>query len=152
MKKNKFALIYNNKENQNNNLNQKSDKSKKKKVRKFIRIKRIIKNNNNIKRIRKKKKIKTIPNNKNNQTPESPIFLSKENLNTILVGNASNSDSLNNEERFDHERSRIDLLRSNNDNNRIIIDENYDSERNTLYLSETIYIGLNSESLIHKKF
>ena len=158
MKKNKFVFINNNEENQNNNLNhkllnQKSDKPKKKKVRKFIGIKRIIKDNNKIKRIRKKKKIKTVPKyNKNNKTPESSIFLSKESLNNIFNGNTSNSNSLSNQERFDPERSRIDLLRSNNDKNRIKIEENYDSEESILYLrNETIYIGLNSKSLIHKK-
>ena len=158
MKKNRFVLINNNEENQNNNLkhkllNQKSDKPKKKKVRKFIGIKRIIKDNNKIKRIRKKKKIKTVPkDNKNNKTPESSIFLSKESLNNIFNGNTSNSNSLSDEERFDPEISRINLLRSNNDKNRIIIEEKYDSEESILYLrNETIYIGLNSKSLIHKK-
>ena len=158
MKKNKFVFINNNEENQNNNLNhkllnQKSDKPKKKKVRKFIGIKRIIKDNNKIKRIRKKKKIKTVPKyNKNNKTPESSIFLSKESLNNIFNGNTSNSNSLSDEERFDPEISRINLLRSNNDKNRIIIEEKYDSEESILYLrNETIYIGLNSKSLIHKK-
>ena len=158
MKINKFAYINNNEENLFNNLNhkllnQKSDKTKKKKVRKFIRIKRKIKDINNIKRIKKNKKIKTFPkDNKNNQTYESPIFLSKESLNNIFDGNIGNSDSLNEEERFIHEKSRIDLLRTNNDNNKIIIEGNYDSEENTLYLrNETIYIGLNSKSLIHKE-
>ena len=155
MKINKFAFINNNEENQNNNLhhkllNKKSDKPKKKKIRKFIRIKR-----NNIKRIKKNKKIKTVPkDNKNNKTPESPIFLSKESLNNIFNGNINNSDSLNEEERFDPEKSRIDLLRSNNDNNRIIFEGNYDSDENTLFLrNETIFIGLSlySKSLVHKK-
>ena len=160
MKINKFAFINNKEEYQNNNLhhkllNKKSDKPKKKKVRKFIRIKRKFKENNNIKRIKKNKKIKTVPNdNKNNQTPESPIFLSKESLNTIFNGNINNSDSLNEEERFDPEKSRIDLLRSNNDNKRIIFEGNYDSDENALFLrNETIFIGLPlySKSLVHKK-
>ena len=160
MKINKFAFINNNEENQNNNLhhkllNKKSDKPKKKKVRKFIRIKRKFKENNNIKRIKKNKKIKTVPKDKkNNITPESPIFLSKESLNIIFDGNTGNSDSLKEEERFDPERSRIDLLRSNNDNNKIIIEGNYDSDENTLFLrNETIFIGLslNSKSLVPKK-
>jgi len=160
MKINKYAFINNNEDNQNNNLhhkllNKKSDKPKKKKIRKFIRIKRKFKENNNIKRIKKNKKIKTVPNdNKNNQTPESPIFLSKESLNTIFNGNINNSDSLNEEERFDPEKSRIDLLRSNNDNKRIIFEGNYDSDENALFLrNETIFIGLPlySKSLVHKK-
>ena len=68
---------------------------------------------------------------------------------------SSSSIQLSEEEKFNSEKFRIDLLNSNhnNNNNRINIEGNCDSEENIQYLrNETIFIGLsfNSKSLIHK--
>ena len=116
-------------------LNQKPEKLKKKKVRKFLRIKR---KNKNVPKINKKMQICLL----------SP----KESLVESL---SSSSIQFNEEDRFDSEKFRIDLLNSNNnDNNKINIEGYYDSEENIQYLrSETIFIGLsfNSKSLIHKE-
>ena len=133
-------------------LNQKPEKLKKIKVRKFLRIKRKIKANNNIKRItnKKKKKNKNVP--KINKKMQICLLSPKESLVESL---SSSSIQLNEEDRFDSEKFRIDLLNSNNnDNNKINIEGYYDSEENIQYLrSETIFIGLsfNSKSLIHKE-
>ena len=67
---------------------------------------------------------------------------------------SSSSIQLSEEEKFNSEKFRIDLLNSNHNNNRINIEGNYDSEENIQYLrNETIFIGLsfNSKSLIHKE-
>ena len=137
-------------------LNQKPEKLKKKKVRKFLRIKRKIKANKNIKRItnKKKNKNKNAPKeNKNKQISTLSILSPYESL----VGSLSSSSSiqLSEEEKFDSEKFRIDLLNSNNnDNNKINIEGYYDSEENIQYLrNETIFIGLSfdSKSLIHKE-
>ena len=135
-------------------LNQKPEKLKKKKVRKFLRIKRRIKANNNIKRItnKKKNKNKNVPKgNKNMQISTLSILSPYESLVDSL---SKSSIQLSEEEKFNSEKFRIDLLNSNhNNNNRINIEGNYDSEENIQYLrNETIFIGLsfNSKSLIHK--
>ena len=136
-------------------LNQKPEKLKKKKVRKFLRIKRKIKANKNIKRITNKNKNKNAPKgNKNKQISTLSILSPYESL----VGSLSSSSSiqLSEEEKFDSEKFRIDLLNSNhnNNNNRINIEGNCDSEENIQYLrNETIFIGLSfdSKSLIHKE-
>ena len=135
-------------------LNQKPEKLKKKKVRKFLRIKRRIKANNNIKRITNKKK------NKNKNVPKGNKIMQISTLSILspyesLVDSLSSSSiQLSEEEKFNSEKFRIDLLNSNhNNNNRINIEGNYDSEENIQYLrNETIFIGLsfNSKSLIHK--
>ena len=155
-------FINNNLDYQSNYLNhtllkQNPEKLKKKKVRTFLRIKRKIKTNNNIKRItnKKKKKNKSVPKgNQNMQISTLSILSLKESLVESL---SSSSIQLNEEDRFDSEKFRIDLLNSNNNNNnnnRINIEGNYDSEENIQYLrNETIFIGLsfNSKSLIHKE-
>ena len=152
-------FINNNLDYQSNYLNhtllkQNPEKLEKKKVRTFLRIKRKIKTNNNIKRItnKKKKKNKNVPKaNKNIQISTLSILSTNESLVESL---SSSSIQLNEEDRFDSEKFRIDLLNSNN-NNRINIEGNYNSEENIQYLrNETIFIGLslNSKSLIHKEF
>ena len=160
MKKNNNPVFINNSLDYKSNylnhtlLNQKPEKPKKKKLRKFLRIKRIIKDNNNIKRItnKKKKKNKNVPKRNKNMQISTLSMLSPESL----VGNLSNSSiQLNEEEKFDPKKFRIDLLNSNyNNNNRINKEENCDSEENIQYLrNETIFIGLSfdSKSLIHKE-
>ena len=142
MKYNIIPAEYKNEEcNKNNDINskffiQKCDKYTKKKVIKFKRIKRKC----------KKRSKKTLKNKK--QESGSSIFSSKEDL--FEICQSFNSTSLNEEDKFDSEKYKVDLLNSNNNNNNKI-EENYQSEVNSQVITIFVGIPFNSKSLIQKK-
>jgi hypothetical protein len=57
------------------------------------------------------------------------------------------SNNLNEEEKFDPQKSKIDLLNCNDNNNKINIEGNCESNENSHYLrNETIYVGFSFKS------
>jgi len=126
-------------------FSKKSEFCKRIKIRKFIRIKRKIKTKiNKRKNIRHKKHCQK-EKNKNNEFYASSLYSTQESL-IAMIDSISNN--LNEEEKFDPQKFKIDLLNCNdNNNNKISIEGNCESNENSHYLrNETIYVGFSFKS------
>ena len=125
-------------------FSKKSEFCKRMKIRKFIRIKRKIKTKKNKgKNIRHKKHCQK-EKNKNNEFYASSLYSTQERL-IVMIDSISNN--LNDEEKFDPQKSKIDLLNCNDNNNKINIEGNCKSNENSHYLrNETIYVGFSFKS------